>query len=81
MAEEMQTRIWMYCDLPIPAHEIGNLKHWKLIGDDPVALLDEALPFIGWGSCPAGLKERIQKLVDTLGSDRSGSVTDGAEGR
>jgi hypothetical protein len=28
-----------------------------------VALLEEALPFIGWGSCPDGLRERIERYV------------------
>lgn len=67
---DMQKRIWAYCDLPIPADEIGSMKHWRMIGGDPVALLEEAIPFIGWGSAPEGLLDRCQAIVDAAGGDR-----------
>lgn len=68
-----QARMWAYLPLPAPVEAIGDLSQWMVVEGDPVALLEEALAFIGWGSCPPDLKERIERYVRPM-------VSMGAEG-
>lgn len=59
-----QTRLWAYLELPVPLEDVCDLGRWVAIQGDPVQLLEEALPFIGWPGAPDDLKARIYAVVD-----------------
>lgn len=59
----MSKRLWLYADLPIPADELGDLKHYRLLGVDPIELLRDVSPFIGDQASVPGLKERTDALL------------------